>query len=371
MKRVGWPSGRGRQARAAVTLAAALVLWSAAAGAAEGVVKGKVSLHDKPLEGASVSLYTDWKGGFRGVPAVQAVTAADGSFSLSAPAGRSFVLVHKAAAGAGSPLAAGDLFAFYGGNPVTVAAGETMVIGITASAVIGVESPAAPGGTGIRGKVYLDGAPLDRARVTLYQDGDTIFRGIGYASGLTTADGSFSFNLEPGTYWVVARKRTSDDKMGPLAAGDLFAFAHANPVEVRGGSFTVISLNAAAKQLKVKETGQAITLDGTVRGGETFIKGVVKDPAGRPVRGVFVGAYRDSMMIYKPDYLSNVTGDDGTYTLTLGAGGEYFIVGRNTLGAPPERGDLIGRYAGSESNSVVVKAGDKLEGIDIVVEKVE
>jgi hypothetical protein len=355
-------------------LAIALLLALAPLGpaaAADGVLKGKASFRDKPLEGAVIELHAGWQAGFRDAPAAAAVTAADGSFTVSAPEGRYFVLLRKAAAGRGAPLAAGDLFSFYGGNPVALAAGEAIAIGLNASTVVGVDAATAPGGTGIRGRVSLDGAPVDRARVTLYQDGETIFRGIGYASALTTGDGSFSFNLEPGSYWVVARKRAGDDKMGPLAAGDLFAFAHANPVEVREGAFAVVTLNAAAKQVKVKEGGQEVTLDGTVKGGETLVSGVVRDKAGRPVKGVRVGAYRDSMMIYKPDYISGLTGEDGAYTLTLGGGGEFFVIARNTLGGPAERGDLLGRYAGNESHSVVVTTGQKMTGVDIVVEKVE
>jgi hypothetical protein len=77
------------------------------------------------------------------------------------------------------------------------------------------------------------------------------------------------------------------------------------------------------------------------------------------------------MMIYKPDFISNLTGEDGAYTLTLAGGGEFFIIARNTLGGPAEKGDLLGRYAGNESHSVAVKPGEKLVGIDIVAEKVE
>jgi hypothetical protein len=255
---------------------------------------------------------------------------------------------------------------------VALSPGEPLAIGINAATVLAPEQASVPGGTGIKGRVFVDGAPLDRARVTIYQDGETIFRGMGYASALTTAEGSFAFSVEPGTYWVVARKRTGDDKMGPLSAGDLFAFAPANPVVVREGAFTGVALNTAAKQVnKVKDGGQEVTLDGTVKAGGTVIRGVVRDAAGKPVRGLHVGAYRDSMMIYKPDFISGATGEDGAYTLTLSGAGEYFIIARNTLGGPAERGDLLGRYSGNESHSVVVKAGEKLEGIDIVVEKVE
>ena len=350
----------------------ALLGLSTAAPAAAGTLKGKVSFRDKPLAGTVVQLWSGWQRGFRGTPDAAAPTAADGSFTITAPEGRYFVLLRSAGSAPDAAPAPGEHFAFYGGNPVAVTAGGSLSIGVNAATVIVPETATLPGGTGIKGRVYADGAPLDRTRVTIYQDGETIFRGMGYASTLTTADGSFAFSVEPGSYWVVARKRTGDDKMGPLSAGDLFAFAPGNPVAVREGSFSAIALNAAAKQVdKMKEGGQAVTLDGTVKAGGTTISGVVRDAAGKPVKGLHVGAYRDSMMIYKPDYISNLTGEDGAFTITLAAGGEYFVIARNTLGGPAEAGDLLGRYAGNESHSVVVKHGEKLTGIDIVVEKVE
>lgn len=357
---------------AASLLVAAILAVATTVIAADGSLKGKVSFRDKPLAGVVVQLWSEWQGGFRGAPTASAPTAADGSFAVTAPEGRYFVLLRSANSPLAAAPAAGEYFAFYGGNPVALSAGEGLSIGVNAVTVIAPEQATIPGGTGIRGRVCADGEPLDRARVTIYQDGETIFRGMGYASALTTADGNFSFNVEPGTYWVVARKRTGDDKMGPLSAGDLFAFAPDNPVAVREGFFSAVALNAAAKQVnKVKEGGQEVTLDGTVKAGGTVVSGVVRDVAGHPVKGLYVGAYRDSMMIYKPDFISNLTGEDGAYTLTLSGAGEYFIIARNTLGGPAERGDLLGRYAGNESHSVAVKEGEKLVGIDIIAEKVE
>lgn len=357
---------------AALILAVTVLLAATAVLAADGSLKGKVSFRDKPLAGVVVQLWDDWRGGFRGTPVATATPGADGAFRVTAPEGRYFVVLRSAGSAFDDAPAAGEHFAFYGGNPVALAAGEGLSIGINAATVIAPEQESLPGGTGIRGRVFSEGEPLDRARVTIYQDGETIFRGMGYASALTTTDGSFSFNVEPGGYWVVARKRTGDDKMGPLSAGDLFAFAPGNPVAVRDGFFSAVALNAAEKQVnKVKEGGQEVTLDGTVKAGGTVISGVVRDLAGQPVKGLYVGAYRDSMMIYKPDFISNLTGADGTYTLTLSGAGEYFIIARDTLGGPAERGDLLGRYAGNESHSVAVKDGEKLVGIDIVAEKVE
>ncbi len=336
-----------------------------------GTVNGKVTSQGKPLAGAIISFFRSYEGGFRGKADFEAgPTAPDGLFEISPAAGRYFVLARKAAVGSGSDLAPGDYFAYFGGNPVVVGEGTTINLGINCSPIVDVGERHRPGGTGIRGRVFQDGSPLDHARVTLYQDGETIFRGIGYASVLTDREGEFSFNLEPGKFYVVARKRTGDDKMGPLGEGGFFGYAHENPVEVLKDLYTVISLNTSTKLVKVKEGSQDITLGGTAKAGETVISGVVRDRAGKPVSGVFASAYRDSMMTQKPDFLA-VTGPDGAYAIDLSEGGEYFISARNTIGGPAERGDLLGRYEGSADHAIKVKTGEKLRGIDVVVDVVE
>ncbi len=361
--------------RAYLFLAAAFFILLAPANALPadtGVIEGKINCQGKPLEGAAAYLYSDYKGGFQGRPDYQAgPTAKDGVFIATVAPGRYYLIAKRLSAGGTGALRPGDFYAFYGGNPVTVGAGETIHIGINCAPVLDAGPRFVPGGTGIRGRVYADGKPLGRARVTLYEDGDTIFRGIGYASMLTNGAGAFSFSLEPGSYYVVARKRKGGDSMGPLAEGDRFAYSQDNPVPVKDGSFTVTSLNAVTKLIKVKQGGQAVTLGGTVKAGETLIEGTVTDRSGRPVAGVYASAYRDSMMTQKPDFISPITGSDGRYAIALDGGGEYFIGARNTIGGPAEKGDLLGQYAGKDDHSVVVKTGEKLKGVDITVGPVE
>jgi len=128
----------GRTYRSAALAGVVLLFVAAAASAADGTLKGKVSFREKPLAGAVVQLWSNWQGGFRGIP------------------------------DAATPTAADEQYAFYGGNPVAISAAEALSIGVNAATVIAPEQATLPGGTGIRGKVYVDGAPLDRARVTVY-----------------------------------------------------------------------------------------------------------------------------------------------------------------------------------------------------------
>ncbi len=333
------------------------------------IIKGKVVSNTNPVAGVRVGLYVDQAKGFQGDPAYRSdPTNATGEFRIEVPPGQYYLIASKVGEGPTRP-GSGDYFAYYGGNPVMLDAGEEIDISVSVNPVIDIGERHTSGGIGIRGRVFADGKPLDRARVILYQDAATIFRGMGYASTFTTASGDFSFNLEPGSYYVLARKRVGEDRFGPLAAGDLFAYASDNPVEVVDGSYTVISMNAITKLEKPKADGAELSLGGTMKGGETSIEGMVRDQSGKPVAGIYVSAFRDSMMTAKPDFIAR-TGPDGRYMVNLSGGGEYFIGARNTLGGPAEKGDLLGRYNGNEDHSVVLKSGEKRNTIDIVVEKV-
>lgn len=337
---------------------------------AGGTIQGKVSYLETALPGATVLFYNVAGERVTG-PADYLIekTAADGSFEVLVEAGQYFLLAKKAA-NPSDPDSV-EIFSYYGGNPVVVGEGETINVGVNGSLVIPLPEQWKEGGPGIRGQVLLDGEPLARARVTLYQDTTTIFRGIGYASVITSDQGRFSFNLEPGNYYVIARKRMDGEKMGPLADGDLFGYAAANPVKVEDGRYSLVQINTSTKHVKVKAGGQNITLGGTVKAGGTTISGVIHDKSGMPVANIFAAAYRDSMMTQKPDFISNPTGADGVYTISLSEGGEYYLGARNTLGGPAEHGDLLGRYAGNEDHVINLKTDEKLTNIDITVDVVE
>lgn len=356
-----------RLATPAAVLATALATMLAAPppGLCTGILKGKAVYRDAPATGVVVSAFTDHAAGFSGTPSRLAVTGADGTFALELPAGRYFLVANRPEA-----KEAPRLFAYYGGNPVTVTEKTAMEIGINCGAVMPVAEKSLPGGTGIRGKVWADGNPLSGARVTLYQDGESIYRGMGQASAMTSARGEFAFNLEPGIYFVVARKRSGAGTFGPMAVGDFFAYAPDNPLEVVADRYTVVSLTAVAKGAKGGEGEEEMTISGTVKGGETVIEGQVRDAGGKPVAGLWVAAYRDSMMISRPDFVARSKAD-GTFAISLPGGGDYYVGARDTLGGPAEKGSLMGRYAGNEEHLVTIKPGEKLTGVEIVVEMVK
>jgi hypothetical protein len=56
--------------------------------------------------------------------------------------------------------------------------------------------------------------------------------------------------------------------------------------------------------------------------------------------------------------------------LPVPVAGKYHLGARSGYGGSPAPGDLYGRYEGNPEHSVMVKEGDRLTGIDIVVNEV-
>ena len=104
----------------------------------------------------------------------------------------------------------------------------------------------------------------------------------------------------------------------------------------------------------------------------TVIAGVVRDADGKPVSGARVHVYTYVQMSERPKYVSERTGPDGKYVIFLPKGGTYYLAARDRFGGPPRIGDLYGRFDEGSINpaGVVLKDGEKREGIDISVFRV-
>lgn len=97
--------------------------------AADSGLSGVVTYKGKPVTDALVSIYSAGDEQFKGLGLVTQTTQADGRFSVGAVEGDYTVVARKRMASDGvMQLRKGDLFCYYPGNPVTVAAGtETTV----------------------------------------------------------------------------------------------------------------------------------------------------------------------------------------------------------------------------------------------------
>ncbi len=319
-----------------------------------GIISGKVTYNNEPLSGAFVYLYRDAGDNFEDKAAyVSEETGVDGSFRIKANPGSYYLIARKGEDN--------EYYCFYGGNPLLVNPGQVWRVGLSLvkkkTPDAGLLIPGMPHGTGIRGLVLFNGKPLSGAQVMVYLNANSNFKGLGFDQRFTDARGRFIIDLPEGTYYLLVRKRRSGQMAGPLVTGDYYAYYEGNPLVVRDGKYLDAALTCVVKQDRVKDE----------REGQTIVSGLVVDKEGRPLAGVYVGAYLSSQVMGRPAYVSPLTGNDGLFQLELPKGGKYYLMGRDTYSGPPAPGDLFGWYSGSEDHSIVIETGAKLENLKIIV----
>jgi hypothetical protein len=217
-------------------------------------------------------------------------------------------------------------------------------------------------GTGVAGTIY---SPVEGVYVYVYKKGaDPHGPAEVILPAPTFADGNFSVELPPGEYTLVARRRANRDSAGPLSPGD----QRSDPVDV---TVTAGGISRSNLVLNVKEDSGLLSFV-SPNGWTTIIAGTVKDADGKPLAGARVHVYTYVQMSERPKYVSERTGPDGKYLVFLPKGGTYYLAARDRFGGPPRIGDLYGRYDEGSINpmGVVVRDGEKREGIDISVFRV-
>ena len=221
------------------------------------------------------------------------------------------------------------------------------------------------GKTGISGKITVKetGAPAVGAYVNIYPD--TLSNLLGpsqYISTPTSGDGSYSINVPPGTYYVVARKRESGQPSGPLSPGDLFSEHQRVVTTVIDGKMSLVDLSLAPMKAPMffkKATGEIQT--------DTGIKGKLIDSTGKPVPGSFALAYNDTDTKRLPDFASTLSDSEGNFVIYLPQGGTYFLGARVHAWDMPRPGELYGKFGDPDPTPVAVADGSFTEGIEIVL----
>ena len=220
------------------------------------------------------------------------------------------------------------------------------------------------GKTGIRGRVVLKegGSPLAGSYVNIYPD--TISNLLGpsqFISLPTDEEGFYQLEVPAGVYYVVARKRMSGQPTGPLAPGDYYSEHQRLVTRVEDGKFVEIELPVVVMKAPMffKRTVGEQT--------DTGIKGVLVDPAGKPVMGGFAMAYSDKGMKRLPDFASTLSDEHGRFTLFLPQGGEYYVAARIHAWDMPTPGEPYGKYGGDEPLLVEVSPGQFIDNIEIVM----
>jgi len=329
------------------------------------VVHVRVTWQEDPLPDARVGILRS----VGGTVVASARTDAEGRTAFDLPSGRYFLVVEwRRDSDYGRPIAAGDRYAYFGGNPVFVGGEDG-----SREIFVGTEEFAAPpgpggepaGGTGVAGRVTSGGAPVEGAHVFAYLRTDSAFRDLGFAaSAPTAADGSFAMDLPPGEYHILVRKRAGGGVAGPMRKGDLFGYYPANPVYVLSGGYARVSIPATLLKLRnvptySRDARTTASIEGRIFGAD-----------GKPRAGVYAALYDNPDLLNRPVLLSDVTGADGRYRLPVPVPGRYFLGARSGYGGSPSPGDYYGRFEGNADHSVTLREGDRLTGVDITVNEV-
>jgi hypothetical protein len=355
----------GSAAVAAILLLPCLLPAGPAVGEEITGVRGRVALKGEVVPGVVVLAYRDFDSGLQSAPeAISSGTNAEGIYELPLPAGSWFLVAAKTESPGLAGLREGDLFCFYGGNPVRVEPGRSTNVGFNLVRV-GVDPPP-DAAYGVSGAVFdEDGKPLAGAVVYFYESSADGFKGIPGFFARTGEDGTFHARLRKGTFFAVARKRESGDLFGPTQIGDRFAYYVRNPVTLaEGGPTRGIRLDAVRRLSMLEKFEGFPAAD---RGIAVRVR--IVDGSGKPVAGVRALAYKGSGMTGHPEYVSGKTGDDGIAELTVAVEGVYHLLARENLGGPAE-GELYGKYGGTKDHSVNIARDGAHPGIlTIAVER--
>ncbi|WP_298272303.1 carboxypeptidase-like regulatory domain-containing protein [Geobacter sp.] len=176
-------------------------------------------------------------------------------------------------------------------------------------------------------------------------------------------EGRFSIELMPGSYYIGAIRRATGQDLGPPRGGDLFivgrdSFGAPSSYTVRAGETTDIGILAGAKPFD-----RAMA---EPRPGTSGIEGVILDPDGKPVPGVYVFAFTTSAMLGRPLFVSEKSGPDGRYLLRVAAGGTYYLKARDTCGGgAPLPGAILGGHGEEDPYPVIVNGGIVTRGVTV------
>jgi hypothetical protein len=222
-----------------------------------------------------------------------------------------------------------------------------------------------PSGTGVFGRVTLGGAPAADVGVYAYSMTSSGFKGNDFqATVRTSAKGEFALELPPGRYYLLARLRADNSvDLGPLHKGDLLGYDPGNPVVVEEGHYAATAI--AVSRLKMLKT---LVESSTIRPGT--IEGRIVDHDGHPVSGAYAALYVNSRMADRPAFMSEPTGVDGRFQLSVPVPESYFLGARSGYGGAPVAGGWFGVWGGSADHSILIKTDEVRAGVEIVVDRV-
>ncbi len=307
------------------------------------LVEGRVVFGEKPLAGMQVRAFENLNPGSERVGDL-ATTAEDGSFRLDVPAGYLALYAYSAD---------GRYFAVCGRNPLLAVDGETIWAGMQAVEVKASSEVdyADEYSAGLDGVVTLGGKPQADVFVSLYLDTAEDLKGQGYRISMPTdATGYFSFDgLPESDYFLMARKRQSGARVGPLLEGDLFGVYAGNPLNLKAGKLVSIEL-----PLLERQPGNSAA-EGPDRQGDILLRGRIVDEKGQPQAGLHFFAYRNPVIGHqRPAALSPPSDAEGKFEVSFREPGLYYVGARQEYGDSPAPGELFGLYEGRADHGLDV-----------------
>ena len=319
-------------------------------------VSGRVVYRSVPVKQAFVFIYDSIDRMTKNLPLKSTTTDGNGNYSISLSGGKYYFTATKGY----------SIYSYSGRNPITVSGDKEMWVGFQAEGYLKsvVSEYDDEFSSAISGRVLLNNKPVEGAYVTLFMDGLDDFKGPGYSITSSDSNGEFFFEYLPESeYFVLARKRRSGERVGPIDDNDLYAYFPGNPLSTENGKMVEITLNSVSK-IADERVNRAVLPD-------TGFAGRVLDTSGNPVAGMYVFAYTDSVIGHKrPEALSFKTDAGGRYVVELKKGGMYYIGARERHGDSPIPGELFGMYDKTDDHGIRVESGSFLEQIDIFVEKI-
>jgi hypothetical protein len=178
--------------------------------------------------------------------------------------------------------------------------------------------------------------------------------------GLIDAQGRFSIQIKPGTYYLGVAKRQKGNGVGPLAPGDYYSFSRGD--QGRPRTYAV----KAGEDTSIGALVGATRFNGIPQKGATAIEGTVVDQGGKPLDGVSVFAFVNREMKGRPLFVSPKTDKDGRFRLGLGQGGTYYLRIRDIYGGGPlQIGQLTGFYGEGKPLPLKIETGSTTRGITI------
>ena len=184
-------------------------------------------------------------------------------------------------------------------------------------------------GNGLEGRVTVDGQPVPGGAVFAYLSYEDVLAFKPYAaSGATGDDGSYTLDLPPGKYFVVAKKRAAGVTDGPLAVGDGYSFNGSNPITVDPGAYVHVGFSLSRKLAEVQYRDGLDPATGSLEG--------VIEYGGKPLEGASLQIFLDGAELFRGQGYASAppTGKSGSFRIDLLPESAFFVVVRKRAKGP-------------------------------------